>query len=85
MEEAAWAFLSHPVVILAIIGGVVRSIYRVASTTKDVSTLKEFMAEIRADIKKIFERLPERGVVAGSPLRLTEKGEKMADLVDAKK
>ena len=85
MREEIWAFLGHPVVILAIIGGIVSVIYWVAGTTKDVSTLKQFMAEIREDIRKIFERLPERGVVAGSPLRLTEKGRKMADLVDAEK
>ena len=85
MNEAVWAFLSTPVVILAIIGGVASAIYWVASTSKDVSTLKELVAEIRADIRRIFERLPERGVVAGSPLRLTEKGEKMAGLVEAKK
>ena len=46
----------------------------------DRVTIRDFMAEIRADIKKIFERLPPPlTTVAGvSPLRLTELGRKIS-------
>ena len=45
----------------------------------DRITIRDFMAEIRADIKKIFERLPSPLTVAGaSPLRLTELGKKIS-------
>ncbi len=47
-------------------------------------TLDAFMSEIRADIKRIFERLPPAPTVAGaSPLRLTELGRKISDRLDA--
>ena len=38
------------------------------------TTLDSFMVEIRADIKRIFERLPSETVSGASPLRLTAKG-----------
>ena len=43
------------------------------------------MAEIRADIKRIFERLPAvpAGVKTGSPLTLTDFGEKMSASMNA--
>ena len=45
----------------------------------DRGTIRDFMTEIRADIKRIFERLPMASTVAGaSPLRLTELGEKIS-------
>lgn len=43
-------------------------------------TLDAFMTEIRADIKRIFERLPApKPIASGSPLRLTELGRSISD------
>jgi len=47
-------------------------------------SFKEFMEEIRRDIKKIFERLPPAVYSTGSPIRLTELGERIASEIDAK-
>ena len=44
----------------------------------NLTTIKEFMAEIREDIKKIFHRLPPSAVASGSPMRLTDFGENIA-------
>lgn len=50
----------------------------------DRVTIRDFMAEIRADIKRIFERLPPASTVAGaSPLRLTELGREISARLDA--
>ena len=47
-------------------------------------TLDAFMVEIRADIKRIFERLPAPEPVAGaSPLRLTELGRSLSERLGA--
>lgn len=45
-------------------------------------TLRDFMAEIRDDIKTILGRLPSPSIVGGSPLRLTELGEKISRALD---
>ena len=57
----------------------------VGGVNSGIKELKKAVGKIQEEIGRIFERLPERGVVAGSPLRLTEKGKEMAALVDAEK
>ena len=47
------------------------------------TTLDSFMVEIRADIKRIFERLPSETVSGTSPLRLTAKGKSISQTLDA--
>ena len=42
------------------------------------NTLRDFMAEIRDDIKTILGRLPSPSVTGGSPLRLTKLGEEIS-------
>ena len=50
----------------------------------DRGVIRDFMTEIRADIKRVFERLPPASTVAGaSPLRLTELGKKISARLDA--
>lgn len=44
----------------------------------DIKNIKEFMKEIREDVKEIFDRLPPRAVTTESPLRLTDLGERIA-------
>lgn len=51
---------------------------------RDRSDFKDFMKEIKKNISDIFERLPPVAVASGSPLRLTDLGEKIAERLDAK-
>lgn len=56
----------------------------VGRTNTNISTLKEFMREIRRDMGEIRDRLSssERALGSGSPLRLTEYGKKLSDALD---
>ena len=49
----------------------------------DRSSFKEFMKEVRDDIKEILQRLPNPPLSASSPLRLTDFGEKIAHNISA--
>ncbi|MCY4264374.1 MAG: hypothetical protein OXE78_05925 [Gammaproteobacteria bacterium] len=50
----------------------------------DRSTFKDFMLEVRADIKKILEQLPTPTIASSSPIRLTELGAQISEKLDAK-
>ena len=50
----------------------------------DRSSFKEFIAEVRSDIKAILVKLSPAVVSSGSPLRLTELGRKISAGVNAK-
>lgn len=50
----------------------------------DRTSLKDFMLEVRADIKKILERLPPPTTASSSPIRLTELGTQISEKLDAK-
>lgn len=55
---------------------------------KDIGSLKDtlnsFMGEIRADVRRIFERLPPPNPIAStSPIRLTEMGESISEKLGA--
>ena len=54
------------------------------SFKKFMKEIREDIQEIRADIKKIFERLPRRAAMASSPMRLTDLGKEIAEAIDAK-
>lgn len=49
----------------------------------DRSVLKEFMQEIRDDIKKILRGLPPQTATGTSPMRLTDLGERIAESISA--
>ena len=49
----------------------------------DRNTFKEFMLEIRKDIKEIFGRLPPLLTTSLSPIRLTELGGRISNNIDA--
>ena len=51
----------------------------------DRKDFSAFMEEVRADIKKIFERLPPKAVNNESPLKLTEYGETLSSFLGAEK
>ena len=93
---ASW--LETPVIVLVGLGvigilwkaaawyGAVNQDRRTLKETADTdrTTFKEFMEEIRADIKKILQALPPpRTAVGASPAQLTEFGERVAAKVDA--
>ena len=81
-------WLATPVIILAIIaaGGIV---FKVGSwkggVDSDRSSFKDFIQEIRDDIKAIFDRLPPAPVTGSSPLQLTDFGVGMAKQFQADK
>ena len=45
-------------------------------------TLREFMAEIRDDMKTIIGRVPSASLTGGSPLRLTKLGDEISRTLD---
>ena len=52
----------------------------------DIQSFKEFMNEIRGDIKKIFDRLPPSPITEGaSPIKLTDFGTNISHDIGAKK
>ena len=55
-----------------------------ASTDNRLDTLEALVKEIREDVKKIFNALPVQAVKGGSPVRLTEFGERISTAVSAK-
>ena len=46
-------------------------------------TVTSFMQEIRDKVDRIFERLPPMSAMGGSPLRLTDFGERISEWLDA--
>lgn len=75
----------NPVTYLAILGGgtaLVTAGVWVGSMNEHKSTVADFMAEIRDDVKKILRRLPTP-IEPTSPLSLTEYGEAIAEAVGA--
>ena len=56
----------------------------IGSVNTDRTSFKEFMEEIRADIKAIFSRLPPTTVSRQSPLRLTDLGKAISEKLNAK-
>lgn len=80
-----WAVAAVTSILLAVIGFVYKYGKWQGEVNTDRANFKEFMTEIRDDIKKIFERLPTPAVSPGSPLRLTEYGEKLSDFLNAEK
>ena len=54
------------------------------SVNSDRSSFKEFMNEVRDDIKKILQRLPAPTVASSSPMTLTDFGKEIAEELGAK-
>ena len=79
------------IVVLAMMGGAVRLGRWMGEVNTDRTNFKEFMREIRDDIKdirqeisRIFGRLPPSSVADGSPLRLTDLGESISASLEAR-
>ena len=90
MEDAVVKFLGEPLVIFGILSGLCTALYKFAlwkgAVEEGRTTVADFMKEIRDDIKKIFDRLPETpaAVQATSPLRLTKFGESLSRAINGK-
>lgn len=87
-------FVSHPVVVvgvgLAIVGAIWKFGVWFGAVNSDRDSLKEFMKEMRTELKgihselrRIFEKLPSPTVGSNSPVALTEFGKKVSEAVDA--
>lgn len=55
----------------------------IGAVNTDRTNFKEFMAEVRDDIKTILGRLPPTEITSSSPLRLTELGKTISKGIDA--
>lgn len=71
--------------ILSVLGGAIFGFGKwYGAVNNDRDSLREFMDEIRGDIKKICAHLPSPSPVASeSPVQLTEFGRKISDNVSA--
>jgi len=68
---------------LAIAGLVIRLAVWYGAVNADRKNFKEFMEEMRKDVKAILSRLPPSPVASDSPLRLTDFGEEISKSIGA--
>lgn len=74
-------------IITAVLGGLTALLAAavwVGRMTEFKSATTHVLEEIREDVKKIFDRLPPAAVASGSPLRLTDLGEKVSKELNAR-
>ena len=79
------AFAEHfgSIVFIAFVLAILTAVW-VTKTNSDRKNFKEFMAEVKQDIKRIFERLPPpKTAESVSPLRLTDFGREISNLINA--
>ncbi|MCY4131331.1 MAG: hypothetical protein OXF39_01645 [Nitrospira sp.] len=69
------------IVIIAIIGGVVGLIQWGANVNADRKTFREFMEEVKNDIKELLRRLPPVTTTGESPIELTDLGKKVVTML----
>ncbi len=79
----AWLIPSVIAGLAAIGGGLFKAGGWFSNVNSDRKSFKEFMDEIRGDIKEILLRLPPPTVASSSPLRLTDFGEKISAWMEA--
>ncbi len=88
-------WLSTPLIVtasLAVIVAVVKVMrwtaavdLRLEQFTAFTRDVRDDIKELRNDVKQIFLRLPPVPLAGGSPLQLTDFGERMADFIEAKR
>ena len=81
-------WMSHPTTIIVGLVTVIGAAFKIARWTGSVDAdrgrFDAFMEEVRADIKKILDRLPlPSTTMSGSPLRLTDLGRRISEELDA--
>ena len=72
-------------VTVGIVAGLIKIGTWKGNVDSDRESFKEFMKEIRGDIKKILERLPPQTIAGSSPLSLTELGKTISEHIDARR
>ena len=74
-------------IVLTIIGVGIPYIYKFGKwkgqVDSDRTTFKDFMAEVRDDIKEILKRLPRATEGSASPIRLTDLGQRVSEEIGA--
>jgi len=81
-------WLSTPAIVLAtlaIIGAAVQAGKWIGNVNADRKSFRDFMQEIRDDIKAILQRLPAATITRSSPIRLTDLGREISKTIQAKK
>ncbi len=68
---------------IAALSGIIYLARWMGSKDQFVKIIGDAINEIRDDIKKIFERLPEPVLSKSSPLRLTDLGQSISDFLEA--
>ena len=84
VEIPSWWITPAAVVAVALVGALVKWLLWIGSMNEHKSEASSLLREIRADIKKIFQRLPAEPIGSASPRALTDYGQRIADAVDAK-
>ena len=79
----SFEWVSVIVVSLMMVGLVLKMGRWMGRVDDHVGTVKDFMQEIRNDIKQIFVRLPPVPVASGSPVVLTDFGRKISNHINA--
>ena len=64
--------------VLALIGAIVAAIYWVANVERDRKDFRKALEAIQADLKRIFDKIPEPLATGQSPIQLTEHGKDVA-------
>ena len=84
MEE--WLANNYPTVLIIVAGGgLVFGIGKwVGTVNSERGAFKTFMEEVRADIKKILDRVPAPTVTGKSPVTLTDFGENISERLRVK-
>lgn len=74
-----WVYVSTAIIAVVTVGGAVFAFGKwVGNVNADRSSFKDFIKEIRKDIKKILRLLPPAPVASSSPPHLTEYGEQLS-------
>ena len=75
----------NPIAVIGAISAILGIGIWVGSVNSDRKSFKNFMEEVRRDIKEILERLPPKTVTGSSPLSLTELGKTISEHIDAQR
>ena len=84
MNLTYWALGLSVTVVIAVISFAYKYGKWQGEVDNDRNNFKEFMKEVRSDIKEILSRLPAKPTSSASPIRLTELGERISKKIDAK-
>ena len=73
------------ILILIALGTIIFKIGKwTGSVDNNIKIFKDFIKEVRDDIKEILNRIPAKSVASGSPIQLTDLGKRISEKIDAK-